>query len=101
MENEVRVLVANRPRSSHDVRGGASPVLTLAATVLGFFMITLDAVVINVALPSIRGELGGGIIGCGPHAWTTRKTASATAATIKAVTTPGAVNPSAPAWIAP
>jgi EmrB/QacA subfamily drug resistance transporter len=31
--------------------------------VAGFFMITLDAVVVNVALPSIRGELGGGITG--------------------------------------
>jgi EmrB/QacA subfamily drug resistance transporter len=31
--------------------------------VLGFFVITLDAVVINVALPSIRRDLGGGITG--------------------------------------
>jgi MFS transporter, DHA2 family, methylenomycin A resistance protein len=31
--------------------------------VLGFFMITLDAVVVNVALPSIRAGLGGGITG--------------------------------------
>ncbi|MDQ3825135.1 MAG: DHA2 family efflux MFS transporter permease subunit [Actinomycetota bacterium] len=36
---------------------------TLAAAVLGFFVITLDAVVVNVALESIRGELGGGITG--------------------------------------
>jgi MFS transporter, DHA2 family, methylenomycin A resistance protein len=35
----------------------------LAAAVLGFFVITLDAVVVNVALPSIRRELGGGIPG--------------------------------------
>jgi MFS transporter, DHA2 family, methylenomycin A resistance protein len=35
----------------------------LAAAVLGFFMITLDAVVVNVALPSIRAGLGGGITG--------------------------------------
>jgi DHA2 family methylenomycin A resistance protein-like MFS transporter len=35
----------------------------LAAAVLGFFVITLDAVVVNVALPSIRRELGGGITG--------------------------------------
>jgi len=35
----------------------------LAAAVLGFFMITLDAVVVNVALPSVRGEFGGGITG--------------------------------------
>jgi MFS family permease len=31
--------------------------------VLGFFVITLDAVVVNVALPSIRRDLGGGITG--------------------------------------
>jgi MFS transporter, DHA2 family, methylenomycin A resistance protein len=31
--------------------------------VLGFFVITLDAVVVNVALPSIRHDLGGGITG--------------------------------------
>ncbi|WP_433517796.1 MFS transporter [Nonomuraea sp. CA-143628] len=36
---------------------------TLAAAVLGFFVITLDATIVNVALPSIRDALGGGIIG--------------------------------------
>ena len=36
---------------------------TLAAAVLGFFVITLDAVVVNVALPSIQRDLGGGITG--------------------------------------
>src|SRR3954468_15027626 len=41
----------------------ARPVLVLAAAVLGFFVITLDAVVVNVALPSIRRDLGGGITG--------------------------------------
>ncbi|AXJ10910.1 MFS transporter [Arthrobacter sp. PM3] len=35
----------------------------LAASVVGFFMITLDAVVVNVALPSIRADLGGGMTG--------------------------------------
>jgi MFS transporter, DHA2 family, methylenomycin A resistance protein len=35
----------------------------LAAAILGFFVVTLDAVVVNVALPSIRGGLGGGITG--------------------------------------
>ncbi|MFD2081984.1 drug resistance transporter, EmrB/QacA subfamily [Actinopolymorpha cephalotaxi] len=35
----------------------------LAAAVLGFFVVTLDAVVVNVALPSIRTGLGGGISG--------------------------------------
>ncbi|MFI6803232.1 MFS transporter [Streptosporangium canum] len=36
---------------------------TLAAAVLGFFVITLDATIVNVALPSIREALGGGITG--------------------------------------
>jgi len=36
---------------------------TLAAALLGFFVITLDAVVVNVALPSIRSDRRGGISG--------------------------------------
>src|SRR5947207_14598454 len=43
--------------------GRTSCGFTLAAAVLGFFVITLDAVVVNVALPSIRGDFGGGITG--------------------------------------
>jgi DHA2 family methylenomycin A resistance protein-like MFS transporter len=35
----------------------------LIAAVLGFFVITLDAVVVNVALPSIRTDLGGSVAG--------------------------------------
>jgi DHA2 family methylenomycin A resistance protein-like MFS transporter len=35
----------------------------LAATLIGFFMVTLDALVVNVALPSIRHDLGGGMTG--------------------------------------
>lgn len=35
----------------------------LAAAVLGFFMVTLDAVVVNVTLPTIRTDLGGGVAG--------------------------------------
>ncbi|MER6979620.1 DHA2 family efflux MFS transporter permease subunit, partial [Streptomyces carpinensis] len=38
-------------------------VATLAAAVLGFFVITLDATIVNVALPPIRDALGGGITG--------------------------------------
>src|ERR1044072_6259780 len=34
---------------------------SLTAAVLGFFVITFDAVVVNVALPSIRRDLGAGI----------------------------------------
>lgn len=36
---------------------------TLTAAVLGFFVITLDATIVNVALPPIRDDLGGGITG--------------------------------------
>lgn len=43
---------------SHAFAGAA-----LAAAVLGFFVITLDAVIVNVALPSIRHDVGGGITG--------------------------------------
>ncbi len=35
----------------------------LAAAVLGFFVVTLDAVVVNVALPTIRADLGGDVAG--------------------------------------
>jgi EmrB/QacA subfamily drug resistance transporter len=35
----------------------------LAAAVLGFFVVTLDAVVVNVTLPTIRADLGGGVTG--------------------------------------
>jgi EmrB/QacA subfamily drug resistance transporter len=42
-------------------RGSAKA--ALAASVLGFFVITLDALVANVALPDIQKDLGGGITG--------------------------------------
>jgi DHA2 family methylenomycin A resistance protein-like MFS transporter len=42
---------------------GSNPSLALAAAVLGFFIVTFDAVVVNVALPSIREELRAGITG--------------------------------------
>jgi MFS transporter, DHA2 family, methylenomycin A resistance protein len=48
-------------RHSRGARGGSGPGFSLAATVLGFFMVTLDAVVVNVALPTIRHDVGGGI----------------------------------------
>jgi DHA2 family methylenomycin A resistance protein-like MFS transporter len=56
------LIVARRPCVSYGARGTGAGV-TLAAAVLGFFVITLDAVVVNVALPSIRRDLGGGITG--------------------------------------
>jgi EmrB/QacA subfamily drug resistance transporter len=37
--------------------------IALAASVLGFFVVTLDAVVVNLALPAIRRELDAGISG--------------------------------------
>ena len=40
-----------------------SPTLTLTAALLGFALITLDASVVNVALPSIGTALGGGMSG--------------------------------------
>ena len=36
---------------------------TLVAAMLGFFVVTLDAVIVNVALPDIGADLGGGITG--------------------------------------
>lgn len=35
----------------------------LAAALLGFFIITLDALAVSVALPAIRDDLGGGLVG--------------------------------------
>jgi hypothetical protein len=46
-----------------EARTAAGPTAALAAAVLAFFVITLDATIVNVALPSIRGDLGGGITG--------------------------------------
>jgi MFS transporter, DHA2 family, methylenomycin A resistance protein len=43
--------------------GSSSSTFALAAAVLGFFVVTLDAVVVNVALPSIRRDFGAGITG--------------------------------------
>src|SRR5438552_13968206 len=37
--------------------------LTLIVALLGFFVVTLDALVVNVALPAIGRDLGGGITG--------------------------------------
>jgi hypothetical protein len=36
---------------------------TLIAALLGFFVITLDAVVVNVALPTLAHEFGAGVDG--------------------------------------
>ncbi|WSR66844.1 MFS transporter [Streptomyces sp. NBC_01198] len=42
-------------------RRPATPGRTLAAALLGFFLITLDASVVNVALPAIGSDLHGGL----------------------------------------
>jgi MFS transporter, DHA2 family, methylenomycin A resistance protein len=39
------------------------PSAALAAALLGFFIVTLDASIVNVALPAIGRDLGGGITG--------------------------------------
>ncbi|WP_409056985.1 MFS transporter [Streptomyces sp. SYP-A7185] len=44
-------------------KGRTSPGLTLTAALLGFALITLDASVVNVALPAIGDSLGGGMSG--------------------------------------
>ncbi|GAA1368505.1 MFS transporter [Streptomyces beijiangensis] len=41
----------------------ASPGMVLVAALLGFFLITLDATVVTVALPAMGGDLGGGLSG--------------------------------------
>lgn len=46
-----------------DGRRRTSPGLTLTAAMLGFALITLDASVVNVALPAIGDSLGGGMSG--------------------------------------
>jgi DHA2 family methylenomycin A resistance protein-like MFS transporter len=59
--------VGDRPDSVGTVpagpSAGAGRTATLAAAVLGFFVITFDAVGVNVALARIRDDLGGGISG--------------------------------------
>jgi MFS family permease len=57
-----KLIVASRCRASRGPRGTGAGFI-LAAAVLGFFVITFDAVVVNVALPSIQRDLGGGITG--------------------------------------
>jgi len=60
----VSMLVTTRRLPVHPgAADGPPPVFALAAAVLGFFVITLDAVVVNVALPSIRQNLAAGMTG--------------------------------------
>ncbi|MEV0599883.1 MFS transporter [Streptomyces sp. NPDC050315] len=59
------VSLSSRRRSvgSLTARRSPSPGPALATSLLGFFVITLDALIVHVALPSIRADLGGGITG--------------------------------------
>ena len=43
--------------------GNRAPGRSLAAALLGFFVVTLDAVIVNVALPAVGRDLAGGISG--------------------------------------
>ena len=62
MSGEVRrPAAADLSPAVRDAAG--SPGTAVAVAVLAFFVVTLDAVVVNVALPSIRATLGGGIQG--------------------------------------
>src|SRR5699024_4301665 len=42
---------------------GAHTGMALTSALLGFFLITMDAMIVNVALPSIQADLGGGETG--------------------------------------
>src|SRR5918912_295733 len=50
-------------RTTDRVHGGPAAGVTLVVAIMGFFIVTFDAVVVNVALPTIRADLGGGITG--------------------------------------
>ncbi len=52
-----------RPRPSTDAAQARLAGTTLAVATIAFFVITLDAVIVNVALPSMSADLGGGISG--------------------------------------
>ncbi|MFD4941618.1 MFS transporter [Streptomyces sp. NPDC058409] len=54
---------AELPRDRHAQSPSPSPTLTLVASLLGFALIMLDASVVNVALPSMGSDLGGGMAG--------------------------------------
>jgi len=51
------------PGAPADGRANRAPGWSLAAALLGFFVVTLDAVIVNVALPAIGRDLAGGISG--------------------------------------
>ncbi|WP_335973313.1 MFS transporter [Streptomyces sp. CA2R106] len=52
---------AAAPAGADPSPAGSSPRLTLVAAVIGFFLVTLDTSVVNVALPAMGRELHGGL----------------------------------------
>ena len=48
--------------TEHPIRS-SSPIAPLAVAMVGFFIISLDAQIVNVALPDIRTSFGGGLAG--------------------------------------
>jgi MFS transporter, DHA2 family, methylenomycin A resistance protein len=54
---------ACRPAAGRAPGAQPAPAWSLAAALLGFFVVTLDAVIVNVALPAIGRELAGGMSG--------------------------------------
>jgi MFS transporter, DHA2 family, methylenomycin A resistance protein len=55
--------VPGAPIPAFGQAGNRAPGWSLAAALLGFFVVTLDAVIVNVALPAVRRDLAGGISG--------------------------------------
>ena len=49
------------PTTTAVPRGRGGPTITLIAAALGFFTTTLDTTIVNVALPTIGRDLGGGV----------------------------------------
>src|SRR3954452_24564859 len=68
LAQEAPVAGSNRPGGDspgwgHAVSSERRKRVALAAAIMGSFVAGLDAVVVNVALPSIRADLGGGLAG--------------------------------------
>ena len=57
------VSAAARVRACSAGEFGPAAGFTLTAAVLGFFMVALDAAIVNIALPAMRDSLGGGMAG--------------------------------------
>ena len=60
---ERHVAVPARPPASVTASPARQKQLALAAAIMGSFVAGLDATVVNVALPAIREDLGGGLAG--------------------------------------